>query len=151
MKDGSRTLQFTGDLVASSSSKRPGVNRWVEFELYKTASGKYVLGRTGHSDLFHDPGCAVVARNDLQPGTPGPGAVGCDECMPAQSGEDYVCVETPRHWAQVSDSAAGVLEALYKYDEDGTRYLTVVARKLIERASRIDKGISKAYSVEHVY
>jgi len=41
-----------------------------------------------------------------------------------------------------------VLEALYKYDQSGARYLTNVAQRLLEDASDLDKGIDSIYRVE---
>jgi hypothetical protein len=41
-----------------------------------------------------------------------------------------------------------VLEALYKYDQGGARYLTKVAERLLEDAASKDKGIEKMYRIE---
>mgnify|MGYP003343643080 FL=1 len=41
-----------------------------------------------------------------------------------------------------------VLEALYKYDQGGARYLTKVAQRLLEEASYKDREIEKIYKVE---
>jgi len=41
-----------------------------------------------------------------------------------------------------------VLEALYKYDQSGARYLTNVAQRLLEDASEVDKGIESVYRIE---
>jgi hypothetical protein len=48
----------------------------------------------------------------------------------------------------VSDEPDAVLEALYKYDQGGARYLTMVAERLLEQAAPVDKGIQKIYSIE---
>ena len=56
--------------------------------------------------------------------------------------------EKPRYWAQVSEEPDAVLEALYKYDQGGARYLTKVAERLLEDASVIDGKIEKMYKVE---
>ena len=53
VKDGSRTLQFKGRLLAESSSWRRGSTRWIEFALYRTENGSYVLSRIGVSLIFH--------------------------------------------------------------------------------------------------
>ena len=47
VKDGSRILQFSGRLLGESSSKRGDSTRWIEFKLYKTENGKYILSRVG--------------------------------------------------------------------------------------------------------
>jgi hypothetical protein len=41
-----------------------------------------------------------------------------------------------------------VLEALYKYDDGGARYLTRVAERLLEDASDVDSGIEAVYRIE---
>jgi len=41
-----------------------------------------------------------------------------------------------------------VLDALYKYDAGGARYLTNVAQRLLERASLNDPKIEAIYQVE---
>jgi len=56
--------------------------------------------------------------------------------------------ETHRFWAQVSEEPDAVLEALYKSDQGGARYLTNVAQRLLEDASAVDKGIDKIYHIE---
>ena len=108
VKDGSRTLQFSGTLLGKSSSWRNGSTRWIEFALYKTENGSYVLSRIGVSVVYHGAACHLVKRY-------GPNAV---------------------------------LEALYKYDNGGARYLTNVAQRLLDEAASLDKGIEKIYKVE---
>jgi hypothetical protein len=56
--------------------------------------------------------------------------------------------EKHRYWAQVSEEATPVLDALYKYDQGGARYLTKVAERLLEDASDIDRGIEQVYRIE---
>ena len=53
VKDSSRTLQFNGKLLSKSSSWRKGSVRWIEFALYKTENGSYVLSRIGVSLIYH--------------------------------------------------------------------------------------------------
>jgi hypothetical protein len=43
-------LKFEGDLIAKASSRSvngPNQNRWTEMKLYKTKSGKFVIGIAG--------------------------------------------------------------------------------------------------------
>jgi hypothetical protein len=56
--------------------------------------------------------------------------------------------EKYRYWAQVSDDPDAVLEALYKYDQGGARYLTNVAQRLLDEASAVDPSIEAIYRVE---
>ena len=57
----------------------------------------------------------------------------------------------PRYWATVSESPTGVVDALYKYNESGVRYLTNVAEQLLDEASAVDSNIAQAYKVEDVF
>ena len=49
VRDGPRELHFTGALLSQSSSFRPSKDRWVEFEIYRTDSGKFVIARVGRT------------------------------------------------------------------------------------------------------
>jgi hypothetical protein len=153
VRDNKRTLKFDGVLLAFSTSYRPGVKRWIEFGLYKTTGGSYILSRVGETHLFHDPECAVAERNGL---TKIPrealreGSMPCDFCHPEHTRSELVSPELPRYWAQVSDTAEAVVDNLYKYDEAGARYLTGVAERLLEEAATRDAEIEAAYRVETI-
>lgn len=153
VKDGSRTLQFNGRLLGKSSSWRRGSNRWIEFELYKTDNGSYVLSRVGVSVIYHAGACHLVKRYGLQEqltdNVSATDVVPCDECKPSLLAE-VVFPEKNRYWAQVSEEPSVVLEALYKYDNGGARYLTHVAQRLLEQASETDKGIESVYRIEMI-
>jgi len=56
--------------------------------------------------------------------------------------------EKYRYWAQVSDGPEAVLDALYKQDVSGARYLTHVAQRLLEDAAEVDVKIDEVYKVE---
>lgn len=154
VRDGSRVMQFDGELLAKSSSWQRGSYRWVEFELYRTKSGNYILGRVGHTRLFHDPKCAIVQRNKLKTSSVDElreEHVSCAECDPDDTRLEEVAIEKPRYFALVSDSPEAVLEALYKYDASGARYLTLVAQRLVEKAGELDARLEKAYRIEYIY
>lgn len=150
VQDGARTLKFSGKLLGKSSSWRRGSQRWIEFELYKTENGSYVLSRVGVSVIYHGAACHLVKRYGLQEVTVPElrnDVVPCEECRPSFAAE-IVFPEKNRYWAQVSDDPNAVLEALYKYDNGGARYLTHVAQRLLEEASAADKGIEAVYKIE---
>lgn len=150
VKDGHRTLQFNGTLLAKSSSKRHDSTRWIEFELYRTESGSYILSRTGVSILYHGAACFLVRKYGLEEvdySTLNSSYIPCEDCNPTEEAE-LVFPEKHRHWAQVSDEPTAVLDALYKYDDGGARYLTNVAQRLLEEAARLDTKIEKAYRFE---
>ena len=85
VKDGPRTLKFNGKLIGDSSSWRKGSTRWIEFQLYKTENGSYVLSRVGISLIFHGAACPLVKRYGLVE-MPSEyvleDAIPCDECGP---------------------------------------------------------------------
>ena len=151
VKDGSRTLQFNGSLLGKSSSWRRGSTRWIEFELYQTENGSYVLSRVGVSLIYHGAACSLVKRYGLVEAPPedvSKDAIACEECGPTLTDLPVVFPERHRTWAQVSDDPDAVLEALYKYDDGGARYLTKVAQRLLEEASKKDSKIESIYRVE---
>jgi len=150
VKDGDRELQFNGTLLAKSTSARRGAYRWIEFELYKTESGSYILSRIGVSLIFHGAACTLVSKYKL---TEAPiydlkrNATPCEECKPDDS-LDLVFPEKYRYWAQVSNNPEAVLDALYKYDDNGAYYLTSVAQRLLQEAAKVDTDIADVYNVE---
>ena len=150
VRDGARTLQFDGALIAESSSERAGSDRWVEFKLYKTLGGSYVLSRVGVSALYHVADCRTAQKYRLKPGDLSDISRPCPDCHPDLSNASELYPETLRHWAQRSDDPQGVMEALYKEDPDGVWYLTKVARRLLETAAVTDEKIRSAYMVERI-
>lgn len=150
-KDGVRTLKFKGTLLAESSSRFGNRPRWVEFRLYRTPKGTYVLSRVGVSIYYHSVDCSVVSRNKLSAMDEMDVAdyyVPCVECRPSRVDPEGIYPETPRYWAQTADYADLVVEALMKYDENGIKYLTNVASRLLASASKVDQDIHEAFSVE---
>lgn len=152
VKDGSRTLQFEGRLLGESTSWRRGSTRWIEFKLYKTESGSYILSRVGASLVFHGAACPLVKRYSLVERSTDQlldDAIPCEECEPNLN-LPVIFPEKYRNWAQVSEDPDAVLEALYKYDNGGARYLTNVAQRLLEQAAEVDEGIEAIYRVEMI-
>jgi hypothetical protein len=152
IRDGARILQFNGRKLGESSSWRRGSTRWIEFSLYKTENGSYILSRVGVSLVYHGAACRLAVQYKLK-GEPtdslSTDAVACQECVPNLS-LPLVFPETHRYWAQVSEEAEAVLEALYKYDDGGARYLTRVAERLLENAATVDPDVARVYRVEMI-
>lgn len=152
VRDGARTLQFEGSLLGSSSSYRRGSTRWIEFELYRTENGSYILSRVGVSLVFHSGACELVSKyglHDAQVDSLIDGAIPCEICQPTFD-VPMVFPEKYRYWAQVSEDPQAVLDALYKYDDGGARYLTWVARRVLEESADNDPEIDAVYRVEHI-
>lgn len=154
VRDGARRLRFDGELLGYSTSYRPGSDRWVEFSLFRTTGSSYVLSRVGMTTLYHNAGCSISSRAGLPP-TPRPALpdnrTPCGSCNPHLTTVGDVCVEIPRYWAQLADSAHGVVDMLYQRDSSGARYLTGVAKRLLEEAAELDHAISESYNVEIIY
>jgi hypothetical protein len=150
VKDGNRTLYVDGELLADSTSYRRGSTRWIEFRLYKTVNGQYVLSRVGVSIVYHGAACELVTNYNLQETSQENlelSSVPCEKCCPDDS-INLIFPEKNRYWAQVSEQASAVLDALYKYDDGGARYLTNVAQRLLEDAAKKDKDIANVYRFE---
>lgn len=150
VENGRQILRFEGTRLAFSSSKTGGRARWIEFSLYRTEAGRYVISRVGRSLIYHGLECSVAKRSDnLQiTSTVEDEAVPCPDCQP-----EYGTVFRPekqRTYAAVCESAPGVLESLYQWDENSNRYLTFVARNLIESAAEVDAELASAYYEEHI-
>lgn len=152
VKDGARTLQFEGVLLGSSSSYRRGSTRWIEFKLYRTENGSYILSRIGVSLVFHSGACQLVDKyklTDISVEKLDEMAVACELCQPTFEAP-IVFPEKYRYWAQVSEEPQAVLDALYKYDEGGARYLTAVAKRVLEEAADNDDSIDLVYRFERI-
>lgn len=150
VRDGSRTLQFNGVLLGESSSWHRGSDRWIEFYLYRTDNKSYILSRVGVSLIFHGAACPLVKRYGLVEGTVEDledDSIPCEECRPTTF-LPVVFPEKYRYWAQVSEDPKSVIDALYKEDKNGIRYLTHVARRLLDEASEIDEKLDRVYRIE---
>lgn len=154
--DGTRQIRFEGEKLARSSSYSPGKVRWIEFNLYKTLAGSFVLHRIGASRQIHTSKCNTVVRNKIKEAPVESieldNATICHACQ-LEGDQGYSSViypEVPRHWASVSESAESVVDNLYKVDYTGNRYLTDVAKRLLEDASSVDTSIADAYLTEYI-
>ena len=153
VRNGNRVMRFEGRHLANSSSKRPGSPRWIEFDLYKTEGGKYVLSRVGVSHVYHSSVCPLVSRYGLHEAHSAdlsPLAVPCEDCDADAVMDPMIFPETFRYWTLVSDEPEAILEALYKPDGFGARYLTRVAERLLQAAAAQDADLDMVYRFEWV-
>jgi hypothetical protein len=145
-------MRFEGRHLANSSSKRPGSARWIEFDLYKTEGGKYVLSRVGVSYVYHSVVCPLVSRYGLHEAHTtdlSGSAVPCEECDPDDT-DPVVFPESFRYWTLVAEEPDAILDALYKEDHNGARYLTRVAERLLQEAAAQDADIDMVYRFEYI-
>jgi len=152
VKDGTRTLRFSGELLGESSSHRFGSGRWIEFRLYRTDKGTYILSRVGVSNIFHSSTCPLVSRyglHEMDVERLPPGAVPCEDCTPGRT-NPLVFPEQYRYWTLVSEDPEAIINALYKPDDSGARYLTNVARRVLDQAAEMDPDIDQAYRIEFI-
>ena len=153
VRDGVRTLEFDGVKLAESSSRVPMKERWVEFSVYRTPKSQYVVSRVGYSLIYHARDCFTVARNNLAPVdglTLSLEYVPCRNCNPDRSEVEGVFPETPRFSAWVCSEPVAVISSLMKEDDNGTEYLTNVARRLLVDASKLDPEIADAFYVDRI-
>lgn len=150
---GVRKLQFSGTQLAQSSSFAPHKTRWVEFGLYRTVAGIYIVSRVGYSRTYHNAECFTTSRNHLSPidGLTLPGDyAACEKCKPFLADPDGVFPETPRPAAWQCADAVGVVASLMKEDVNRVEYLTNVARRLLVDASKKDDAISDAFYIDRI-
>lgn len=155
VRDGQRVLQFDGELIGSSTSKRYGADRWIEFKLYKTTEGhQYILSRVGFSKLYHLPECEIAERSKLDEYNRADITdedVPCKICKPEISLLPFVSFEREKHWARVYASPTEVIDGLMKVDvRSGNKYMTAVARRLLEDAGAVDDGIYESQNIETI-
>ena len=146
-------MEFNGVKLAASSSRGSNKTRWVEFELYRTPKGQYVLSRIGMSVYYHSEDCQTVTRNRLSAvdgATLSSIYVPCETCNPKRLSVDGVFPETPRYTAYVCADAIGLVDSLRRQDHNGTEYITNVARRLLTDASEQDEDIAYAFLVDHI-
>ena len=111
LNDDKRSIKFSGSLLGEASSKTDTSLRWVEFKLYKTKGGQYILWRIGKSRVYHTIWCNkkldfypsnTVVFSDLIP---------CQKCQPSPD-EEYVSPEMPRSKILTTKNAASVIKLL---------------------------------------
>jgi hypothetical protein len=102
--------------------------------------------------VYHGAACPLVKRYSLIESSTNKlseDAIPCEECNPNLE-LPVIFPEKYRNWAQVSEEPEAVLEALYKYDNGGARYLTNVAQRLLEQAAFNDSAVESVYRVEMI-
>lgn len=142
-------VEFQGELLASTSTETPEATRWIELEIYRTTTGRYVIHRVGRSVLYHVHGgtcntgvtkpASQLDRELAQP---------CPRCSPATVAKlghypaTLVDVELDKDRVDTCD-AAGVYATLQLKRRDPTTgeeysFLSQPARRALEEAMEHD-------------
>lgn len=154
IKSDDRTYQFNGVILAESSSKSSySKDRWVEFTIYKTPKGQYVVSRIGMSVVYHVSGCESIEHHSLYESdrsTLSTSSVPCTKCNAGKSKATEVYPEVDRSYVMECSDPQGVIEFLHKKDKNGVKYLTNVAKDALEDASDVDDEFSKAYYTRYI-
>jgi hypothetical protein len=162
LKDGQRPLTLVGWKLAHVASQTGEDARWTELTLYRTLNNRYVVEKVGRSDVFHSLTCprrnkgqeypslqAALADKDADEDdtvedifVPCKKAVRSGEafCNPSYD-ESPVGVERDIYSVAVHESARAMVESLYRPDKDDTRFLSRVARALLDAAAQSDQRI----------
>jgi hypothetical protein len=65
-------------------------------------------------------------------------------------GRSLVPNEHDRHWATVSETAQGAVEALRMSNDEGQWFFPAVNRRALTEASRHDPQLRQAFQTEHI-
>ena len=152
VRDGQRPITFVGWMIADADSQGGHDPRWTELTLYKTVTGKYVLEKVGRSDVFHAPSCRrrskgvqVDSLEDAEGGGDEPVEerfVPCPDCRPSFD-QEPVFVERDISSIAVYAEPEQMVDSLFRKDGDNMRYLSRVARELLDEAATSDEDVSR--------
>ncbi len=153
VRDGHRILKFEGERIGFSSSKHRDSLRWIEFTLYKTTgNGRYVISRVGYTKLYHLPECEIAERSKLDETNRAEVREDdhpCEVCQPHLSDFPFVSFEREKHWARDYATPEEVIDALMSVDrKNNNRFMTAVARRLLDDAGAVDDAVYDAVNVE---
>lgn len=147
--DGYRRISFSGDLIGRASSKRAGVWRWTDINLYRTEQGTYILEKIGTSRVTHIKGCDKIAPDlprfqESFPGEdPDDDKFQYDDCVPEFYDFPSLLVEKDRSWVKISENPDSVVEALMRYRGE-SKWFPRSSSQLLDQASQIDPQIKAA-------
>lgn len=153
LKDESRTLNFTGVLLASVSSGRDKRPRWTEIQVYRTSGGTYIGYRVGVSQIVHDLSCMSISGKRLpgfesvrSSGEPIENRVPCSECRPDvkkafETDPASLRFEVNRYWSTITETAEELYQDLHTI-RHGEKTLSYLAATLLVNAAQYDAQIS---------
>lgn len=153
VRDGTKLLNFEGELLAHISSRRPHAPRWTEMSLYRTAGGTFVFEKIGRSRLVHMPGCPDVQQplprfQDIRPGEdPDEGYTYCSKCVGDEYNFTELLSEEDRCSVVLSENLSEIVDALYKR-KGSARELPQMAASLLEQAAAAHSELREALVTE---
>jgi hypothetical protein len=167
VQDGTRYLEFDGQLLGEATSDDGRSQRWTEVKIYKSDTGRYIVAKIGRSVVYHVPGAQcgkfgrVMSHGVIKRTFPENAQIGwvdfvpCRKCSPvylddAAAGTQSFSVEQTRHSAQVAESTRGLVEILHRRDDNDVTFLPKVARNALEAAAAKDPAIREAWLVQRV-
>lgn len=118
--DRGRILEFDAAVLASGTSRRPGVVRWSELVVYLVSDGSYLISRVGRSVIAHQDGCEEITWRtprwlDATPEEQQVTRVPCPRCRPriGSGGIDpTLFVESDRTRVMLPQSVDAMLDVL---------------------------------------
>jgi hypothetical protein len=148
-----RNTEIDGELVCEGVSTWNRKSRhWVEIEIYRLASGGFLVHRAGMSYVYHTATTGCTVKGGAQKGEPAfvdelpDEAVPCGACRPRYPEElgeaEEIRFEFPRHTFDKCDTPAQVIEKLTTiYKPDGTIEIRESApvRELLDKAAEADE------------
>lgn len=155
LRDGQRPVTFLGWKLGDADSQSGNDVRWTELALYRTLSNKYVFEKIGRSDVFHSARCTRRSKgkeyttlDDAMPEDAGPEDtaenlfVPCPDCKPDRN-ESPIFAERDIPSVAVFETPVAAIESMYRNDNDGGKFLSRVARTLLEKAADNDEQIAR--------
>jgi hypothetical protein len=147
-----RNTEIDGELLCPGvTTKNRRSRHWVEIEIYRLASGGYLIHRAGMSYVYHRADTSCTVKSGAAKGEPATvddlpdEAVPCGACRPPYpedlADDEQVRFEFPRHTFDKCETAAQVIEKLTTiYKPDGSVEIRTPApvRELLEYAAAAD-------------
>lgn len=142
---GQPVAEFTGELMAESSSDDGERARWIDLALYRLESGGWAVHRASRSTLYHSISTSCRTPKQARPGVRSTASelledsVPCDACRPPEreamrTGTEPVRIEIDRHNVHFLDTEKQVVDDLTIDRRTGTPYWSQPVVELLTAA-----------------
>lgn len=129
--------EFDGTRIGNVSTRRHGIPRWADLEVYKMDDGSgWLIHRTGMSTVYHTAGTSCRTASGEQRGQPATTAdlpdnpVSCGQCEPPWpedlEADEVLRFEFPRHSFDTFTSPGDVVTFLTTIYNRRTRHTATV-------------------------